>query len=144
MLKRGSGSPVSWGSSQARAFTATTTLGGKAGRSPDARPLFEADETFLEEPLAPLADDLPRGIEATTDLIVAEAVGGIKGNLGADDVSIRRRICVYVRATSSSLARVALSRMIEYGLMRGMRLCLPKGKHATRRQIGPFLIRPRI
>ena len=89
MLKRDSGSPVSWGSSQARAFTATTTLGGKAGRSPDARPLFKADETFLEEPLAPLADDLPRGIEASADLIVAQAVGGIKGDLGANDIPIR-------------------------------------------------------
>jgi hypothetical protein len=64
-------------------------LGGKAGGSPDTRSLFEADETFPEETLAPLADDLPRGIEASTDLIVAEAVGGVKGDLCANYVPIR-------------------------------------------------------
>jgi hypothetical protein len=52
MLNRESGSLCSWGSSQASALTATTTPGGKAGRSPAARSLLESGEALLEETLA--------------------------------------------------------------------------------------------
>jgi hypothetical protein len=50
---------------------------------------IEARQARLEEPLAPLADDLSRGIEAGGNDIVAQALGGIQDNLGANDVSIR-------------------------------------------------------
>src|SRR5215213_3357491 len=66
---RDKGRPWSRGSSQAKALTATTTLGGKAGRPPAPRLFDQPSETLLEEPFAPLADDLPRSIEPGSDLI---------------------------------------------------------------------------
>jgi hypothetical protein len=65
-----------------------TILGGKAGWSPASRPFLEAWHALLEEPLSPLADDLPGGIEAGSDLVVVQAVSGIEGDLGADDIAI--------------------------------------------------------
>jgi hypothetical protein len=61
------------GRSHAIRFTSTTTVGGKAGRTPAARRLVEAREAVVEEAMAPLADDLPRRIQARADLVVAEA-----------------------------------------------------------------------
>lgn len=58
MLKRDKGSPCSYGSSQARALMAITTLGGKAPRPPTPRSFVEPLETLFEKALAPLADDL--------------------------------------------------------------------------------------
>ena len=89
ILKRDNGRPLSWGSSHASAFTATTTLGGKAGRTPAACQLFEACETVLEISLTPFADDLSRRVQASSDLVITQPLGGIKNYLGADDISIR-------------------------------------------------------
>ena len=52
--------PARVGSSQARALTATTTLGGKAGWTPASRLLLQARVSARAESLAPLADDLAR------------------------------------------------------------------------------------
>lgn len=65
------------------------TLGGKAGWAPATRLLVEAPEPVLEEAVTPFADDLPRGVQARADLLVAETTGGQEHDLRADDVSIR-------------------------------------------------------
>jgi hypothetical protein len=67
---------------------ATTTLGGKSGWTTASRPFLQASEALLEEPLAPLADDLPPCVEPGSDLIVAHALGSKQRHLRADDVPI--------------------------------------------------------
>jgi hypothetical protein len=66
-----------------------TTLGGKASRSPASRSLLEADRPFLEETLAPLADNLPWGIEPGSDFIVMQTFGGVEDYPGTNNISIR-------------------------------------------------------
>ncbi len=68
---------------------ATTTQRGKAGWTPATGPLRQTSQAFLEESLAPLADNLPRRIDSCRDFIITQSVGGIQDNLGSDDVSIR-------------------------------------------------------
>jgi hypothetical protein len=70
-------------------FTSTTTVGGKAGWTPAARLLVEAREAVAEKAMAPLTDDLPRGIQPCADRIVAEPRGREEDDLGSDNVSIR-------------------------------------------------------
>jgi hypothetical protein len=77
------------GRSQAIRFTSTTTLGGKAGWTPAARLLVEAREAVPEEAMAPFTDDLAGRIQARADIVIAEAAGGEKHDLGADDITIR-------------------------------------------------------
>ena len=88
ILSRDRGRPCSCGNSQASALTATTTLGGKAGRAPATRPLFEAGKALFEKPFPPFADDLTRRVEASGDLVVAEAGFGVENDLGPDDIPI--------------------------------------------------------
>jgi hypothetical protein len=88
ILSRDRGRPCSCGNSQASALTASTTLGGKAGRAPATRPLFEAGKTLFEKPFPPFADDLTRRVEASGDLVVAEAGFGVENDLGPDDIPI--------------------------------------------------------
>jgi hypothetical protein len=68
---------------------ATTMLGGKAPRPAAPRSVIEPLEALLEKPLAPLADDLGRGIESCCDLLVLQASGGIEDDLGSNDITIR-------------------------------------------------------
>jgi hypothetical protein len=89
MLKRESGRFSSLGSSQARAFTATTIPGGKDTRPPLPGKFLQAGDSLLEEALAPLTDDLARRIEALGDLVVAQSLRGIQHDLGPDYVTIR-------------------------------------------------------
>jgi hypothetical protein len=89
MLKRDRGSPATLGSSQARAFTATTIPGGKDTWPSLSWELFQPIKALLEEALAPFADDLAGGIDAPGDLIVAKPLGGIEHDLGPDHVSVR-------------------------------------------------------
>src|SRR3990170_4432246 len=96
-LRRESGNPCSCGNSQASALMATTTLGGKAGRAPAARPLLQAGHTLRKDPLAPLADDLPTRIQSSGDCVVPEPIGRVERDLGPDDVTIRRRILSHDR-----------------------------------------------
>jgi len=63
-LSRDSGNPRVASSSHGRAFTWTMTSGGKSPGSARALALLQASQAFFEEPLAPLADDLPSGVEA--------------------------------------------------------------------------------
>jgi len=89
MLKRERGRPSSLGSSQARAFTATTIPGGKDTRPALSWEFLQAAKALLEEALAPLAHDLAGSIEALSDLVVAQPLGGIQHDLGSDDITIR-------------------------------------------------------
>lgn len=68
---------------------ATMTLGGKAGWTPAPWLLLEAGQTLLEEPLAPLADDLPRHVEACSNLVVRQSIGRVEDDLCTNYVSIR-------------------------------------------------------
>src|SRR2546425_4275842 len=86
--QRASGTPRCAGSSHARALTATTTLGGKAGRSPAPRQFLEARQPMPPETLSPLADDLARQIETCGDDVIGHALGGEQHQLRTDDVSI--------------------------------------------------------
>jgi hypothetical protein len=66
-----------------------TTLGGKTGRSPASWSLLKTDKAFLEEPLAPLADDLSRSIEPGSDFIIVQTFGSVEDYPGTDNISIR-------------------------------------------------------
>src|ERR1700674_2007674 len=61
---RASGTPASIGSSHAIRLISTTTLGGKAGWAPASRLLIEAGEAFGGAAVAPIGDDLLRGMPA--------------------------------------------------------------------------------
>jgi hypothetical protein len=89
MLKRDRGRPTSLGSSQARAFTATTIPGGKDTWPALPRELFKASQALCEKALAPPADHLSGRIEARADLIVTQTLRGVQHDLGADYVTIR-------------------------------------------------------
>ena len=77
------------GSSHARALTATTTLGGKAGRAPAARQFLKARQPIPPEAFPPLGDDLARQIETRADDVIGHALGGEQHQLRADDIPIR-------------------------------------------------------
>jgi len=70
-------------------LTATTSSGGKnpAPASPIA--LLESLQAFLEEALAPLADDLAMGVQARGDLVVAKTSGSKEHQAGSEDLAIR-------------------------------------------------------
>jgi len=88
-LNRDKGKPVSAGNSQARAFTCTTTSGGKNGRAPASWFRLQTGQSLLEESLAPLADDLARDRKAGRNLVIALALSGQQNHLGAEDGIIR-------------------------------------------------------
>jgi hypothetical protein len=88
-VKRASGTSRREGISQATRLTSTTTLGGKAGWAPAAGLFVQPGETFKEEPVPPLADDLARCIESRRDDVVSDVLGGEQDDLGANDISIR-------------------------------------------------------
>jgi hypothetical protein len=74
---------------QAIRLTSTTTLGGKAGWAPASRLLVEARKALIKETVAPLAGDLPWGIQACGDNVIGQSLRGQEDQLGPDDVSIR-------------------------------------------------------
>ena len=80
------------GSSHAKALTCTTSSGGKRPGATRSGTFFQARQALLEESLAPLADDFAPGIQALSDLIVGQALGGVEDHLGADNLKIRQRI----------------------------------------------------
>lgn len=89
MEKRDKGRPVRCGSSQARAFTCTTRLGGKAGLTPASRFILEARQAGQAEAFAPLTDDLAWGVESQGDDLIGKALGGEEDDFGADYLAIR-------------------------------------------------------
>ena len=101
-LRRDSGKPSVAGSSQASALISTMSSGGKDPRSTRAGSLFQARQSFLEEPLAPQTDHFAPRIQARGDLVVAHSLGGHQNHLGPLDLEVRQRI--FGRATTQ-LAR---------------------------------------
>jgi hypothetical protein len=87
-----SGRPCVAGRSQARALTCTTSSGGKNPGATRARVFLQARQSIFKEPLAPQADDLAAGIEASGDSIVGPACGGEEDHLGPDHLKIWQRI----------------------------------------------------
>ncbi len=85
---RDRGKPSWEGSSQALALTATTSSGENSAPA-SAIALFESFEAFLEEALAPFADDLATGVQALGDLVVAETLGGEEEEAGSKNIAIR-------------------------------------------------------
>ena len=71
------------------ALTCMLSSRGKTGRAPGARKTLQALKTFLEESLAPFADNLPGKQNLSCDLVVAQTSGGHQDDLGADDLIIR-------------------------------------------------------
>jgi len=71
------------------ALIRATTRGGKTGRTAPARTLLESREAFSEEALSPFAHHRPRHVQALTDLLVVQALGGEEHDPGTDHVSIR-------------------------------------------------------
>jgi hypothetical protein len=86
---RDRGSCKRCGSSQARALTWTTTLGGKAGGSAAPRLRLEAGEPREGKSFAPLADDLPGRVQASGDDVVGEPFRGKEYDLRSDHITIR-------------------------------------------------------
>jgi hypothetical protein len=73
-------------------LTAITSSGGKNWGSPGAIALLKSFEAFLEEALAPLADDLSPSVQAVGDLVVTETPSSEEHHAGPKDLSIRQRI----------------------------------------------------
>src|SRR6516225_9370212 len=86
---RDSGSGKRCGSSQARALTWTTTLGGKLGGSAAPRFGFQARKPREGKSLAPFADNLARSVQTSSDNVVGESFGGEQHDLRSDHVTIR-------------------------------------------------------
>jgi hypothetical protein len=83
------GSPSFSGNSQARAFTSTTTSGGKSPGPPRSRTVLQPLEALPEEALSPLAHHLPPRVEASSDLVVGKSLAGEKDHLGTLYFKIR-------------------------------------------------------
>ncbi len=64
-------------------------LGGKARGASAPGFVLQTEKSGQGKALAPLADDLARGIEARGDEIVGETLGGQEDDLGPDDLTIR-------------------------------------------------------
>lgn len=89
MDSRDNGSPSLTGSSQAKALTWTTRLGGKAGFTPASRLRLKAWHAGKSESLAPLTDDLTRRIQTSRDDFVGQSLICQKDDLGAYHITIR-------------------------------------------------------
>ena len=77
------------GSSQASALTCTTSSGGKSPGSTRASLFFQSRQSLLEKAFAPQADDFASRMQARSNFVVAQAVGGEEDHLGSDDLKIR-------------------------------------------------------
>src|SRR5216683_6723467 len=77
------GRPRRFGSSHAMALTSTVTSGGKNRGATSPGPFFEPGKTLLEETLSPLRHDLAAGVQACSDLIIAQPFGREENHLGS-------------------------------------------------------------
>src|SRR5208283_3528547 len=74
------------------ALTCMTSSGGKNRRTPGTGKIFQTVQAFLEEALAPLANNLPGQRNLVGNLVVAQAFCGQEDSLGSHDHKIRCRI----------------------------------------------------
>jgi hypothetical protein len=86
------GTPWVAGNSQASALTWTTSSGGKNPGTTRAGTLVQTGQPLFEEALSPHAHNFATGVEARSDLIIGQALGGKKNHPGAEDLKIRQRI----------------------------------------------------
>ena len=114
---RARGRPRREGNSQATALIATTTLGGKAGWPPAARPLVQAWKSLGIEAMPPLTDDLARHAQACGDAVVAEPLARQEHDLGPHT---SRYGDVYSLTRASSSTRSSSVSSITKGLRLGM------------------------
>jgi hypothetical protein len=70
-------------------LTCTTTSGGKSPGSARASLILQACQALFEKALAPQAHDFAPRMQARSDLVVAQAVGGEEDHLGSYDLIIR-------------------------------------------------------
>jgi hypothetical protein len=89
VLYRDKGTRLLLGNSHARAFTATTTRGGKTGRSPGACFIEQPGQAFFVKAFSPLTDNRTWQIEARCDLLILESFGRVQDNLGSNHFEIR-------------------------------------------------------
>jgi hypothetical protein len=92
VLKRDSGTPRVAGNSQASAPTWTTTSGGKSSGTARAGTLVQAGEAFIEESLAPEADDVAPDGEGGRDLVIGATLGGEQHDERSQNLKVWQRI----------------------------------------------------
>ena len=71
------------------ALTCTTSSGGKTPGPAGALRVFQAGQSFFEEPFSPATDDFASRAEPVGDLVVGEALLSEENHLGASDHKIR-------------------------------------------------------
>src|SRR5437763_12031706 len=98
------------------ALTRPTSSGGKNPGSAGAGKVFQASQSFFEEPFSPAADDLAARTEAVGDLVIRKALLSEEDHLGRATIKYGN---VYLLARRSSSPRSFLVRTILYGLLRG-------------------------
>ena len=91
-LQRDSGTSCVAGNSQAKALTCTTSSGGKRPGATRSGTFFQSQQAFLKESLSPLANDFTAGVQASSDLVIGPAFGGVEDHSGANDLAIWQRI----------------------------------------------------
>jgi hypothetical protein len=76
------------------ALTRTTSSGGKNPGSAGAGKVFQATQSFFEEPFSPAADDLTARTEAVGDLVIRKALRSEEHHLGPCHNKIWQRIFI--------------------------------------------------
>jgi hypothetical protein len=89
VLHRDKGTPVVAGSSQASAFTSSTTSGGKNPGAPGAVSIIEPRHPLVEESLSPEIDHFAPRIKSFGDFIVSQPLVGQKDDLRTLHKTIR-------------------------------------------------------
>src|ERR1700730_9173024 len=69
--------------SQASALTATTTSGGKTRGPSSPGHVDQAGQTLVEEAFTPIGEHLPRRVQASRDLVVAQTFGCVQHDPGS-------------------------------------------------------------
>jgi len=90
-----------------------------------SRTLLEPGEPLFKEPLAPPRHDLPTGIQACSNLIVAASLSSEEDGLGSYHISIRQRIATRLSLKQSAFLGSQLDRI---GAFSRHRSFLPYGR----------------
>jgi hypothetical protein len=76
------------------ALTRTTSSGGQNPGSAEAGTVFQATQSFFEEPFSPAADDLAARTEAVGDLVIRKAQLSEEHHIGPRHKKIWQRIFI--------------------------------------------------
>jgi hypothetical protein len=63
------------------ALTCLTSSGGKTGRAPGTREVFQTGHSFLKKALAPLAHDLSGQRNLNGNLVISQSLGSQENDL---------------------------------------------------------------